>query len=465
MKFFKPLPFVREFVNALKVQQLKEGQKPLTRIQTMKLSFLLTAVILSSRLNLALFSRMAFGQYSEFALRWFLKHSHVAWAKLYRSALRVVFEKYQITKGRLVFDDTERIRANSTKDIFGVHRIKNKKNGGFNQAQEFVSTVLVTDEITVLIDLVPYLPDPKISKWKALDKKRKKDNKGKPPKEKKKPIPKPERTKGFPTKEEIAISSMFRFGCFFPEIEVTSILFDAAYHTRHLLNSCRRRYPDAQIASRLAKSQLVANRKGKYVRIDDSFKSVAFRSYRLKIRGQHDTQVEIKSARLPIRSLGRWEHVVAVRYKGQKDFRYFGATNLSWRAQDVVFEIEFRWLIEVVHEDWKLYEGYGRAATQRGYTGLECGLGLSSLVDTCLLTHPDQIRLAQSNQPLRTAGALVRKAESEFLVQTIESFLEFSNPKELLPALTSIIETLHEARCSRKHLSGVVLSNSSRDGP
>ncbi len=465
MNPFRPLKFVSDFVDETIALYVNDGQIPLSRIETFKLKTLLTVVIIVHQFNTTLISRACFGYFSEFALRWFVHHSTVAWRALYRASVKIILKKYDITNARLVADDTERTRASSTKKIVGVHKIFNKKRTSYEIAQEFVVCILVTDSITVIVDIIPYIPDPEIKKWKKREAERKKLNKSLPIGEKLKPEPEPKRDRAYPTKERIALSSMLRFKMYFPNINVKSILFDAAYNTPFLVSMCRRRFPTTQIISRLASNQLVSNRSGRHISVTEYFSSVAIREYTVKVRGFKDVQVEIKSARIHVQSLNRWEHVVAIRYKGQANFRYHSGTDMSWRGQDIVFELGFRWLIEVVHEDWKLYEGYGRSATHREKTGLECGLGLSSMVDTCLLSHPQQVRLAQSGQPLRTVGTVSRAAEMEFLVQTIDDILEASNPKAKLSELTELLESVYIARKSRKHLCGVDLQDAIRGPP
>ena len=82
----------------------------------------------------------------------------------------------------------------------------------------------------------------------------------------------------------------------------------------------------------------------------------------LLVRGQRKVKGWVSSARLKVDAHGNKRFVIAVKYQDEENYRYLVAANLSWRTQDIIQAYTLRWLVEVVFEDWKLYEGWGREA-------------------------------------------------------------------------------------------------------
>ncbi len=78
----------------------------------------------------------------------------------------------------------------------------------------------------------------------------------------------------------------------------------------------------------------------------------------IRIRGT-EVKAILGSARPYIKSHGQKRFVVALKYQGEESYRYLVASDMSWRAVDIVSAYTLRWLIEVFFEDWKLYEERG----------------------------------------------------------------------------------------------------------
>ena len=162
----------------------------------------------------------------------------------------------------------------------------------------------------------------------------------------------------------------------------------------------------------------------------DYFKSIPTQKITIQIRGGEKQNVEIKHARVYVPAHGRKYNVVALRYEGEKYFRYIITSNLCWRAKDVVQVFTYRWLVEVFFYDWKCYEGWGQAAIQQKNAGALLGVHMSLLVDQCLLSHPEQIRRIQSGLPACTVGSLREKLIVEFHLEQIKCLLLSENPRE-----------------------------------
>ncbi|POZ50040.1 hypothetical protein [Methylovulum psychrotolerans] len=131
--------------------------------------------------------------------------------------------------------------------------------------------------------------------------------------------------------------------------------------------------------------------------------------------------------------------MVALKYEGETGYRYLVATDMTWRALDILQTYSLRWLVEVFFEDWKLYEGWGREAKQLDEEGSSRGLILSLLFDHCLLLHPEQTARLKNQLPAHTVGSLQRKSQMDVLLAFIKRALEHPDPAGMLNSLTQMI--------------------------
>lgn len=217
---------------------------------------------------------------------------------------------------------------------------------------------------------------------------------------------------------------------------------------------CARAFPKANFNSQLKRAQKVKVGKKREISVQQYFSSVRFINKTLNIRGKLSKSIEFASARLFVKSWNRKMHVVAFSYEGEEKFRYICASQLTWRAEDIILSYGFRWLVEVVIEDWKLYDGRGQEACQYGIEGAYRGVQLSLLLAHFLLQHPSQRRLHREGKPLQTVGTLKNALKLDSLHQTIKTILEFENPKKKLDELMQTMRDLLFIRSSDKHMSG-----------
>lgn len=75
------------------------------------------------------------------------------------------------------------------------------------------------------------------------------------------------------------------------------------------------------------------------------------------------------SARLYVSSHGKKRFVLALKYDPGDEYRYYVATDMTWRAVDIAQARTLRWLIEVFFEDWKAHHGWVNLAKQPGEQG------------------------------------------------------------------------------------------------
>ena len=170
MIFTQPLSFIREFVEELDrgIRQCAPNRK-LSTVQRYWLSFCLMGILLSNQVCWAAFARVGLGGYSQAALSWMFRHSKLLWPLLLHVSILLILNKYNITEGELVGDDSDRQRAKVTKRIFATSKIFDKKTGGWFHGQTVVVLFLVTPKVSLPVGFRFYQPDPAVAAWKKTD--------------------------------------------------------------------------------------------------------------------------------------------------------------------------------------------------------------------------------------------------------------------------------------------------------
>jgi hypothetical protein len=170
MIFTQPLSFIREFVEELDrgIRQCAPNRK-LSIAQRYWLSFCLMGILLSNQVCWAAFARVGLGGYSQAALSWMFRHSKLLWPLLLHVSILLILNKYNITEGELVGDDSDRQRAKVTKRIFATSKIFDKKTGGWFHGQTVVLLFLVTAKVSLPVGFRFYQPDPAMAAWKKTD--------------------------------------------------------------------------------------------------------------------------------------------------------------------------------------------------------------------------------------------------------------------------------------------------------
>ena len=92
--------------------------------------------------------------------------------------------------------------------------------------------------------------------------------------------------------------------------------------------------------------------------------------------------------------------VVAIRNTEEEEtYRYLLASDLTWRAFDIVQGHSLRWLVEVFVQDWKGHEVSAQLSQRPGEEGARRSVILSLLVDHALFVHPAQEAQLKNNLP------------------------------------------------------------------
>ena len=147
MVIAKPLPFVSAFIEvideAIRAHHPRHG---LSAIQRAWLAFCLTAILVTNSVCWARFARASLGTYSLAALSWMFRQSKIPWEWLLVASVRGLLRCYDLTRGCLVVDDTDKRRSKSAKNIAYLYKLREKESGGCILGQSVVFLVFVTPE-------------------------------------------------------------------------------------------------------------------------------------------------------------------------------------------------------------------------------------------------------------------------------------------------------------------------------
>ena len=424
-----------------------DGAHGLTNLQKRWLTFCILAIAVSNTICWKVFERVSLGTYSHAAISWMFCKSNICWSFLLQASIKVILKKYGITEGMLVLDDTESRRAKQTKRIYHAHKIKDKKSGGYFNGQSLVFLVLVTDLVTIPVGFKFYKPDPALKNWEKENEKLKKQ--GVPKKERPK---KPERDPQYPTKVQIALELLRDFKKLCPQFVVKCVLADALYGSKNFLFEASLIFDSVQVVSQLRKNQNICVN-GQKISIEEYFAGVREEKVKVKIRGGKEIIVTMKHQRVIVSAHGKKRLVIALKYEGEKEYRYLVATDLSWLARTVVQAFTFRWLVEVFFQDWKLFEGWDQLAKQPGKEGSERSLILSLLLDHCLLIHPIQLARIENKLPACTVGSLLERVKVDCLFLFMQNLLNSDNPHKTLNYFVQYKDDVFKLASSNKHMS------------
>ncbi len=317
MIFNSILPFISEFIENLNqsMQEINPKNK-LSKAQSMWLKFCLMGILLSNQICWTRFEQIGLGGYKLLALSWMFRHSKILWPILLHVSIMLVLNRYGISAGELVGDDSDKQRAKVTKRIFAAHKVYDKKTGGYFNGQTVVLLYLVTAKVSLPVGFRFYQPDPVIVEWKKYDDKLKKQG----IKKSQRP-PKPETNPAYPNKLELMVDLLKEFKFYHPQIRVKAILADALYGNSVFMKQATGIFNNVQIISQLSKAQKVLFR-NREISLVEYFTRYPGVEIQLQIRGGKFVKVTLGSARLWVKAHGQKRFVVALKYEGEKDYRY-----------------------------------------------------------------------------------------------------------------------------------------------
>lgn len=440
------LPFIRDYISAVNdcIKQ-KNPDNKLSRLQCYWLSFVILGLLVTNSFCFARFERFGLGRFNVRQMSWMFRRAQIFWDALLQASVKHVIEVYGIRYGVLVIDDSDKGRSKNTTDIAKVHKIRDKKTGGYIKGQNLVFLLLVCEKVTLPVGFVFYEPDPKQVAWRKEDARlRKKEVK----KEFRPKAPAPD--PNYPSKKALALKLIFDFAKAFSEVRVKAVTADAAYGTLDFMEQSALATKQSQVISQIKKSQLIVVN-NKEMTVENFFKNYHGHTEKVLLRGEERT-VTYRSGIFKVKSHKKKYCVIALKYGDEDDYRYLIARDMTWLAIDIIKAFAFRWLVEVFIQDWKQYEGWNQMAKQPGVEGSNRGVILSLLSDHALLLHNDQKALLEKKEPAATVGSLREKVMTESLMGFIEEIISSHDPKALFIQYADKISELFELRSSIKHL-------------
>ena len=447
MFIHKALDFTETYVEAVNNALMGiDEEAELSKAQKEWLAFCLTGIIVNNEICWSKMEKSSLGDHTVAALSWMFRNAKITWPILLQASTNLLLNKYSITKGFLVVDDTEKRRAKVTKRLAFIHKIKDKKSGGYIMGQEVVFLLLVTEKITIPVGFAFYMPDPEYSQWYQNDKKLKKEGK-----EKKQRPEKPKKNPDYPTKQDLAVKMINEFKQNHPQVQINLALADNLYGTKDFMNKIGTVYDKIQTISQLKANQIIRFN-NKEMTVEEFFRRRPCFSQTLRIRGGEEISVIVYSARIYVKSHRTKRFVIALKYPGEKEFRYLVASDLSWRTCDILEGQTFRWLVEVFIEDLKSYEGFGESAKQTDVEGSRNVLILSLLLDHSLLFHPDQKARIENKLPAFTVGSLINHSKVQSFLDFIRHLLSSDDLPQALELLSQSIRRYFKLAPSSKHM-------------
>ena len=443
----KPAPFVRAFVDV--VDEAIRAQSPshgMSAIQRTWLAFCVTAVLVTNSICWARFARASLGTYSLAALSWMFRHSKIPWDELLVASVRVILRHYGLLSGSLVLDDTDNPRSKAAKALAHLYKLRDKESGGYLWGQSLVFLVLVTPLISIPVGFAFYQPAPELSAWYKKDKALKKQ--GVAPQQR---PPKPPTNPAYPTKQQLALRLVEQFHAQHPTLRVHCITADALYGTAPFVDGAAVICGGVQVISQIRSNQKVRVHKREQ-HVADYFATHPGTPHIIRIRGGEEVTAIVGSARLYVCAHKTKRFVVALKYEGEATYRYLIASDLSWRALDIVQGQTLRWLVEVFIQDWKAHEGWSQLTKQPGDEGARYSVILSLLVDHSLFVHPDQQDQLKNNLPAYTVGSLRANVQVECLVEVIDDLVSSDDPQDKLKRFPNALHAVFAFGQSKKHM-------------
>src|SRR3989337_4538734 len=441
------LDFVKLYIDLLN-QSLNSVGGRLTKTQRAWIAFCLTAMVFTNTINWKAWERWSGGKYTDSALSKMLRWSLIPWNLLLLASTKLIIARYNIKGGVLVIDDSDHERSKNTTQIAYAHRIKDKKNDGYYNGQNLIFLLLVTDTITFPIGFSFYEPDPVLVEWKDKNRQLKKQNVTKNCRP-----PRPQQNKKYRTKLEIALDLLGQFFKTHSEIHVKCILADAFYGSADFVKKASKMQGGIQVISQIRSNQLIRNKKGLLVEVQKHFEREYTTHRRIAIRGGKEEIIVICAQKLWVASHGEKRTVIAIRYEGQKEFRYIIASDMTWQHIDIIQAYTLRWLIEVFFQDWKTFEAWSNLAKQQGVEGSSRCVILSLLLDHSFFLHEAQRPCIENKLPLHTIGSLTEKCRLQIMFNLISSIFKSPKPEEEYEKIKKSLEMTMSLEKSEKHMS------------
>jgi hypothetical protein len=442
-----PRPVVRALVDA--VNTAMTAHYPGHGVSARQRSWLaccLTAILVTKAVGWARVARARLGTSSLAALAWLLRHAKIPWEVLLVASVRVLLRHYGITPGRLVVDESDQQRAKSAKKSASLHDLRDHGSGGGILGQRLVLLLVVTPKLPSPLGVAFYLPAPERTAWYTPE--RILNQQGLPRKPR---PPNPPSNPHDPTQQALALRVLAHCQTPHPALHGHGLSADALSGSAALMDGASALFGGVQVSSQLRSHQRVRVHKRERPVADD-FAPQPGPPQQSRLRGGAEMVAIGGRARLYGCAHHPKRFVRALKYDGEDTSRDVMASALRWRTLDSIHAHTWRWLVEVLVQDWKAYEGWDTLAKQPGEEGSRRSVILSLLVDHCLFLHPAQHAQLIHNLPAYTVGSLRAQVQVECLVTVIEELVASVDPPAQLHRLNEALHEVFTFERSKKHM-------------
>ena len=130
LPLFNVLSFITMFVQRLndQLKTLNAGAE-LSKTQMLWLGFVISAIIVSNTICWEVFSRMSNKKQKADKLLGIFRRAKIQWDKLLIASTHILLERYQLTEGVLLLDDSDKTRSKNCKKYMQHTRLKTKPLG------------------------------------------------------------------------------------------------------------------------------------------------------------------------------------------------------------------------------------------------------------------------------------------------------------------------------------------------
>ena len=171
----KPLEFIHDYLCYLDEGLKADGKgRGLSRAQKKWIGLCLMGILLTNSIYWAKFESMSFMRYTQQALSWMFRKAKLPWDRLLKTSVLSIIHKFGISSGYLVIDDKDINRSKAAKKLHHLHKMKDKKTGGYILGQNVVFLYFVTGKMNLPVGFSFYCPDPVQKKWRSEIKLRRK---------------------------------------------------------------------------------------------------------------------------------------------------------------------------------------------------------------------------------------------------------------------------------------------------
>ncbi len=133
------LPFIRNYISAVnEAIKQKNPDHQLSRLQCYWLGFVILGLLVTNSFCWARFERFGLGHYKTKTMSWMFRRAQIMWDVLLQASVKHIIASYGIKYGVLVIDDTDKARSKNATEIGMLHKLKDKKTGGYFNGQNLI---------------------------------------------------------------------------------------------------------------------------------------------------------------------------------------------------------------------------------------------------------------------------------------------------------------------------------------